>query len=489
MISFLVTRVLVQFFPDFRPPNIIRSTTKHNFTMGYSIAHGELIEEKKEYDTMDDANFSHQSSSRGQNDNDQDKTSNNRDDINNPGHHNNEKIKMMDSFEMEENEGDGRQHPHQHGEGQQQQGKAQVFDFTVTHNQAKQQQQQQQLHTNIDSISNNGLMNQASQQLFPQTSLNQQKQLHQSLQHPGISLDSAGMSVPPQQNMAYLAQSPSSSALGSANVLAMQHALAQHHQQTSAQAQTTGFIGSGLTAPMVMQHSNGFVSPLVSSLVDNIASNGLSFGRHLQNQQQQQSQQLVGISGNAIAGPNTAYPTSVLSNSQPGTSFPSNNYAGSVPPILFSALPFAAPSILGPSLPSLLTNLNRHTLSPQLTIPHYIPPTPASWGAPLPTLTVQDRPLVPPIYNGINPNYPKAQMLHSHPPIFCVHDFLTPAECDFLIEAASDAFGPAPVVGKGQGEVSPSRTSSTCYLAREDLPEVSLRLFFSNTYIYHHFVV
>jgi prolyl 4-hydroxylase len=64
-------------------------------------------------------------------------------------------------------------------------------------------------------------------------------------------------------------------------------------------------------------------------------------------------------------------------------------------------------------------------------------------------------------------------MLHAHPPIFCVYEFLTPAECDFLIEAASDAFGPAPVVGKGQGEVSPSRTSSTCYLAREDLPEVS----------------
>ena len=46
-----------------------------------------------------------------------------------------------------------------------------------------------------------------------------------------------------------------------------------------------------------------------------------------------------------------------------------------------------------------------------------------------------------------------------------------PAECDFLIDAAQDAFGPAPVVGKGSGEFSVSRTSSTCYLAREDLPE------------------
>lgn len=111
------------------------------------------------------------------------------------------------------------------------------------------------------------------------------------------------------------------------------------------------------------------------------------------------------------------------------------------------------------------------TLLPQMTIPHYIPPQPSSWGGQFPTLSVQDRPLVPPIYNGINPNYPGAQLLHAHPPIYCVHNFLSPAECNFLIHAASDAFGPAPVVGRGSGEVSPSRTSSTCYLAREDLPE------------------
>jgi len=114
---------------------------------------------------------------------------------------------------------------------------------------------------------------------------------------------------------------------------------------------------------------------------------------------------------------------------------------------------------------------HHHRLAPQLTIPHYVPPIPPTWGAQVPALSVQDRPLVPPIYNGINPNYPGAQLLHAHPPIFAVENFLTPAECDFLIENANDAFGPAPVVGKGSGEVSPSRTSSTCYLAREDLPE------------------
>eukprot|EP00578_Thalassiosira_sp_NH16_P008384 CAMPEP_0181114848 /NCGR_PEP_ID=MMETSP1071-20121207/21121_1 /TAXON_ID=35127 /ORGANISM="Thalassiosira sp., Strain NH16" /LENGTH=590 /DNA_ID=CAMNT_0023199023 /DNA_START=119 /DNA_END=1891 /DNA_ORIENTATION=+ len=112
-----------------------------------------------------------------------------------------------------------------------------------------------------------------------------------------------------------------------------------------------------------------------------------------------------------------------------------------------------------------------HHLSPQLTIPHYVPPIPPKWGAQIPALSVQDRPLVPPVYNGINPNYPGAQLLHAHPPIFAVENFLTPAECDFLIDAAQDAFGPAPVVGKGSGEFSASRTSSTCYLAREDLPE------------------
>ncbi|KAL3807260.1 hypothetical protein ACHAXA_004636 [Cyclostephanos tholiformis] len=115
----------------------------------------------------------------------------------------------------------------------------------------------------------------------------------------------------------------------------------------------------------------------------------------------------------------------------------------------------------------------RALFSPQMTIPHYVPPTCATWGAGalVPVLSVQDRPLVPPIYNGINPNYPGVSLLHAHPPIFVVQDFLSHAECDFLIEAASDAFQPAPVVGRGSGEVSPSRTSSTCYLAREDLPE------------------
>jgi len=76
------------------------------------------------------------------------------------------------------------------------------------------------------------------------------------------------------------------------------------------------------------------------------------------------------------------------------------------------------------------------------------------------------------VYNGVNLNYPGLQQLHHDPPVFAVHNFLTPQECQFLVEAASDSFSPAPVVGAGAGEVSPTRTSSTCYLAREDLPNL-----------------
>jgi hypothetical protein len=78
------------------------------------------------------------------------------------------------------------------------------------------------------------------------------------------------------------------------------------------------------------------------------------------------------------------------------------------------------------------------------------------------------------VYNGVNPHYPggNVQLLHRDPPVYGVYDFLTHDECRFLIEAASDSFTPAPVVGRGVGEVSHTRTASTCYLAREDLPNL-----------------
>ena len=212
-----------------------------------------------------------------------------------------------------------------------------------------------------------------------------------------------------------------------------------HHPGATA---TSGFVQGGVP-------SSNIISPLLVQANNNFLHNS-------QKQQQQQEQHSLGVGG--TLGMSTA---GSMSNPNPLAA------AMNAPSIIPSTVSLAANNaIVSPS-----STHHHHQLSPLLTIPHYVPPIPATWGAQLPTLSVQDRPLVPPIYNGINPNYPGAQLLHAHPPIFIVDNFLNGAECDFLIDAASDAFGPAPVVGKGSGEVSPSRTSSTCYLAREDLPE------------------
>ena len=89
-----------------------------------------------------------------------------------------------------------------------------------------------------------------------------------------------------------------------------------------------------------------------------------------------------------------------------------------------------------------------------------------------PSSSFPEPPPLAAVYNGVNPNYPGLRMIHGTPPIYCVDQFLTAMECNFLIDAASDSFTPAPVVGKGSGEISASRTSSTCYLAREDVPDL-----------------
>ena len=108
-------------------------------------------------------------------------------------------------------------------------------------------------------------------------------------------------------------------------------------------------------------------------------------------------------------------------------------------------------------------------------IPGLLPPSPPP---PVISLTVQDRvPSTLPVYNGINPLFPGVKQVHGNfPPVFVVENFLTPEECDSLIQVASNGWSPAPVVGKGAGEISPSRTSSTYYLRREDFPEYMTKI-------------
>ena len=125
----------------------------------------------------------------------------------------------------------------------------------------------------------------------------------------------------------------------------------------------------------------------------------------------------------------------------------------------FHGTPGHSPALIPPSLSS------QQPLPPLVTDNRFLTPPQAA-------LTVQDRPMTPPVYNGVNPSYPGLRVLNSSPPIFVVDNFLTSYECDFLIHSAQDCFSPAPVVGAGAGVVLPSRTSSTCYLAREDLPDI-----------------
>lgn len=116
-----------------------------------------------------------------------------------------------------------------------------------------------------------------------------------------------------------------------------------------------------------------------------------------------------------------------------------------------------------------------HTISPNPVVTSQYP---ISIPAPPLPLTVQDRNWVTPSYNGVNASYPGLSQINSTPPVFLVQDFLTPSECDFLISAASNSFTPAPIVGPGSGELSSSRTSSTCYLCREDLPLLMKKIYF-----------
>lgn len=75
-------------------------------------------------------------------------------------------------------------------------------------------------------------------------------------------------------------------------------------------------------------------------------------------------------------------------------------------------------------------------------------------------------------YQQIDINYQNVQMVCENPPIYIIDDFLSKSQCQALIQCSSDHMILAPVVGKGNGEVSNARTSSTCFLLREDCPSI-----------------
>lgn len=214
-------------------------------------------------------------------------------------------------------------------------------------------------------------------------------------------------------------------------------------------------------------------------------ANGDSQGQAVKVEQTETGRQDVSPSPEMVSA--GLMPDSSASQSLSMTGVPPQNAQANIPippgviaPTAFAGpLPLFHPAVTHNLIPA---HMQASAVAPALSLngtpgyqPAFIHATPVfhatSSAAGQPILSVQDRPMVPPVYNGVHPHYPGLQILHANPPIFCVENFLTPHECDFLIHAAQDCFAPAPVVGKGVGEVSASRTSSTCYLAREDLPD------------------
>ena len=477
--------------------------------MGYSNTRDDVVEEKKQ---DDGDNSNHHSIVKATNNNMNEKENRNQQDLRPDDESGDD---LDDKQEQQSLQNNGRP----------------LFSFGDPSNQVQvqtQQQQQYQQHQQTPQTSNSAneaaLLSQATQQLLLEQvvaqqraqhpaaptslpNLNQLSQLSHQLSGGGAaaSTNTATTSLttlinnatssaapstiatipqipqPPAPPAAVMSMVPFSSPTAVAQlqqqVLAQQQAAAQAAAMsigavTSCQAHHQSVIDhhhhqqqlSQLAAPaMVHQHQQpSTAAPVIYSPGAGVAPpfSGLNFANNVNS--------LVPTTSSSSSPTSPLNPLGTVAGG-PLSTLPNLNHSLTIP--TGPGAPTTAISAATNATTNPATHHHRHNLSPQHTIPHYVPPIPATWGAQIPALTVQDRPLVPPIYNGINPNYPGAQMLHANPPIFAVENFLSPAECDFLIEAAGDALGPAPVVGKGAGEVSASRTSSTCYLAREDLPE------------------
>lgn len=76
----------------------------------------------------------------------------------------------------------------------------------------------------------------------------------------------------------------------------------------------------------------------------------------------------------------------------------------------------------------------------------------------------------PPMFLPVNPAYPGLKLVSNNPPMYAVENFLTPLECSTLMTSSDSSLRTSSVVGDGDGVVSPIRTSTSCYFAREDLP-------------------
>jgi len=79
-------------------------------------------------------------------------------------------------------------------------------------------------------------------------------------------------------------------------------------------------------------------------------------------------------------------------------------------------------------------------------------------------------------YQPVLLSYPNLNLVHDIPPIYVIENFFSAEECLKLIRGSEPYLIPSPVVGEGNGETSPMRTSSTCFLKRESVPGIIERV-------------
>jgi len=75
-----------------------------------------------------------------------------------------------------------------------------------------------------------------------------------------------------------------------------------------------------------------------------------------------------------------------------------------------------------------------------------------------------------PNYMPLNLNYPGLEKVHEQPPIYICHDFLSPSECDMLIDTSGPLLQRSKTHAVAGSEATKGRTSLTCHLAKSTQP-------------------
>ncbi len=74
------------------------------------------------------------------------------------------------------------------------------------------------------------------------------------------------------------------------------------------------------------------------------------------------------------------------------------------------------------------------------------------------------------VFTPINESYPGLRKVNEYPPIYVIDNFLTPEECDSLIEMSKDKLQISEVVNENETSVSNLRKSNSAYFPYDQVP-------------------